>query len=203
MRASLLLALLPGLAAAQTSAPADPVPVLAAEVRALSPWRVGDWARADERVRALDGLGRERLLAAVEESPRWWAPPLNLYPGFGIGSLASRDPRGVWLSVADGAATVVLAVGVLVSFGEGGGRPPGEVDRAKRVGNGLIAGGFGLLAVSRVAGLVLPFTFHGRAHHELSRAFADAPAAPKVSAFVLPVPSARGTGAVGGVAVAF
>ncbi|MFO0582252.1 MAG: hypothetical protein U0229_08275 [Anaeromyxobacter sp.] len=164
---------------------------------------MGDWARTDERVRALDPLARERLLAVLDEPRAGGRRRSTSTRGFGLGSLASGDPRGVWLSVADGAATLVLAAGVLVSFGEGGGRPPGEVDRAKRVGNGLIAGGFGLLAVSRVAGLVLPFTFHGRAHHELSRAFADAPAAPKVAAFVLPVPSSRGAGAVGGVAVAF
>ncbi|MFT3913537.1 MAG: hypothetical protein QM704_05375 [Anaeromyxobacteraceae bacterium] len=71
------------------------------------------------------------------------------------------------------------------------------------MGNGLVYGGLGLLAVSRAAGLVLPFTFHGRAHLELSRAFAAAPAAPSAAAFVLSVPSARGTGVVGGLAVVF
>jgi hypothetical protein len=188
---------------AEPPATVDAVAALAAEVRRMEPTEVGAWARADPRISALDAPARARRLASVAEGTKWWAPLLNLYPGVGAGSLASRDPRGAWLTLSDGVAFVTMSVGFMLAVGESPHASDAEVARRKRVGRALAYGGLAGLGASRVAGVILPFTFRGRAHRELEQAFADVPPPARLGAFVAPLPPGSGAGAAAGIAVAY
>ena len=198
------LAALPLAARAQAGAPgADPVPALAAELRAAEPRGLRERARADARILDLDGPARARLLESLKEGPVWWAPVVNVFPGFGLGSLLSGDGRGGWLLAADlvGYVTVGTGIVMLVVSVPGAGDPSYDRMRSRAVGTMQV--GAAVLVASRVAGLVLPFTFPGRRHRELERAFADAPPRPRLGLFVAPLLPGSGAGGSAGLALAF
>ncbi|WP_242355697.1 P13 family porin, partial [Anaeromyxobacter sp. SG64] len=131
-------------------------------------------------------LGTQPLLDGLEEGIRWWAPLLNLYPGYGLGSLASRDPRGAWLAAADFAGSTLFFAGVLSAFG---------TSQPSRSGSVLLGTGAALILGSRVGGVILPFTFSGRRHREAERALRALP--PPVTAMPALLPIAPGRGAPG------
>lgn len=79
-----------------------------------------------------------------------------------------------------------------------GGQIHNLTDR-NRNGAGRWSTGF---AASRVAGVILPFTFKGRRHREREGAFADAPPL-RLGAFVAPLRPGSGAGGVAGPATAF
>jgi hypothetical protein len=63
--------------------------------------------------------------------------------------------------------------------------------------------GVAVLGASRVAGIILPFSFRGRRHAELEKVFRETPPGPRLSAFVAPgSPGGRG-GMTAGLALAF
>ncbi len=198
------LAALPLAARAQAGPPgADPVPALAAELRAIGPREAGERARTDPRLLDLDGPARARLLESLKEGPVWWAPVVNFFPGLGLGSLLSGDGRGGWLLGADlvGYVTVGTGLVMLVVSAAGSGDP--EYDRMRSRAVGAMQVGAAVLVASRVAGVVLPFTFPGRRHRELERAFAEAPPRPRLGLFVAPLLPGSGAGGSAGLALAF
>jgi len=200
----LAVATYPAMADALAEPPvaADPVAVLAAEVHKIEPTEVGAWARAEPRVLALDAEARARLLASVAEGTPWWAPLLNLYPGLGVGSLVSRDPRGAWLTLADGVAFGAMSIGFAMAMAESPRDGNAGTEGRRRAGRALVYGGLAGLAASRTVGVILPFTFRGRAHRELEQVFAGIPPSTRLSAFVIS-PARGGSGAVAGITVAF
>lgn len=198
------LAALPCVAGAQAiPATADPVPALAAELKASEPREVRERARVDVRILDLDGPARARLLEALREGPVWWAPVLNFFPGFGLGSLLSGDGRGGWLIASDvvGYGTLGAGLVMLVVSVPGSGDP--DYDRLRNRAVGTMEVGAAILVASRVAGIILPITFPGRRHRELERAFEESPPRPRVGLFVAPLLPGSGAGAAGGLAVSF
>lgn len=174
---------------------ADLVPALVVAIRSESPYDADAVIAADARYARLTPAERARLLDGLKEEIRWWAPLLNLYPGYGLGSLASRDPRGAWLAGADFAGSTLFFAGVLSAFGTSQPNPSASV---------LIATGGVLILGSRIAGLILPFTFSGRRHLEAERALRTLP--PPITAMPVLLPVAPGRGAPGaalGVALRF
>ncbi|WP_242333665.1 MULTISPECIES: P13 family porin [Anaeromyxobacter] len=165
---------------------ADAVPALVAALRAESPYDAGSVIASDARFVRLTHAERARLLDGLEEGIRWWAPLLNLYPGYGLGSLASRDPRGAWLAAADFAGSTLFFAGVLSAFG---------TSQPSRSGSVLLGTGAALILGSRVGGVILPFTFSGRRHREAERALRALP--PPVTAMPALLPIAPGRGAPG------
>lgn len=198
------LAALPLAAGAQAvPAPADPVPVLAAELNGTEPGAVRDRARTDTRILDLDGPARARLLEMLRRGPVWWAPLVNFFPGFGLGSLLSGDGRGGWLLAADLVGYVTVGTGiVMLAVSAPGSGDPGY-DRMRDRAVGALQVGAAVLVASRVAGVILPFTFPGRRHRELERAFAEAPPRPRLGLFVAPLLPGSGAGGSAGLALAF
>jgi hypothetical protein len=183
--------------------PSDPVAALARELASGDPLTVGDRARADARILALDPASRVRLLDALSEDTVWWAPLLNLYPGFGVGSLASRDRRGAYLALADSVGFVAMSIGFTIAMGETPGWTEAERERKHRLAVGVAAAGAAVVVGSRIAGVILPFSFRGRRRWELERVLDDAPPGPEVAAFVEPLAPWSHPGAVAGVVLHF
>lgn len=206
--ASLLAAVLAavplaGRAQPAPASPPDPVALLATELSAVDPPAVGDRARADERILALDGPSRARLLDSLAEGTVWWAPLLNLYPGLGLGSLASGDRRGAWLTLADGVGFATMAIGFSMAMAETPGWTDAQRERKHRRAVGVFAAGAAVLVGSRIAGVILPFTFRGRRRWELERVFAEAPSGLRLGAFVAPLAPESGGGGAAGLTLSF
>ena len=198
------LAALPLAVRAQAGPPAtDPVPALAAELRAIGPREAGERARSDARILDLDGPARARLLEALREGPVWWAPVANFFPGFGLGSLLSGDGRGGWLLAADLVGYVTAGTGLVMLVVSAAGSGDPRYDRMRGRAVGAMQAGAAVLVASRVAGVVLPLTFPGRRHRELERALAEAPPRPRLGLFVAPLLPGGGAGGAAGLALAF
>jgi hypothetical protein len=190
-------------AAPAPAVPVDPVVTLVTALRDVEPWQAGHLVASDGRFARLTAADRARLLAAVEEPPQWWASILNVYPGLGLGSLISRDRRGVWLTASEVLGWTVVAVGLANDVADSGMTTGTQHTHS---GDGLIAAGALLIVGSRVAGVILPFTFRGRRHAETEGALDRLPAALTVSPALLPVspaPGAGGPGAALGLALRF
>jgi hypothetical protein len=181
----------------------DDVPRLAELVRDTSPWDVDALLGAEPRFAALGADGRRRLLASLEEPVRLWAPLLNFYPGYGVGSLAEGDRRGAWVAGIEVTATVGFMVGVLESWGDSVTETPEHRRRRVRSGRAIAIGSLGVLAVTRVVSITLPFSFHGARHASLDRALSRHGTAPRIAAWIAPIPTGSERGLQAGAALAF
>lgn len=171
-------------APAPAGEPGDEVVRLAALVRETSPWEVQALVRSDPGFSALTPDDRRRLLAALEEPVKVWAPLLNLYPGYGIGSMAQGDRRGLWVAGVEGLATAGLLVGMVGAFGEDFDAPPEQRARTKRQGRAIVIGSLAVLGAARAVSIVLPFTFRGARHAAVGRALSREP--PRISVWIVP-----------------
>lgn len=135
-------------------------PALVSLVREEPRGRLDRLVSSDPRLRALDQDRRKALLDSVAEPSSGGAVAANVLLGFGIGSMASGDERGAALLVGD-----VVGLGMYVF---GGLNSIMRERTSPAVGVGLV-----IFGASRVAGFVLPGTYHGRRYEALEEAFAE------------------------------
>jgi hypothetical protein len=162
----------------------DEVARLSTLVRETSPWEMDALVRGDPRFSALGPDDRRRLLALLEEPVKVWAPLLNLYPGYGIGSMAQGDRRGVWVAGVEGLATVGLLVGMIGAFADDFDATPEQRARSKRQSRAIVLTSLAVLGAARAVSIVLPFTFRGARHAAVDRALSREP--PRVAVWVAP-----------------
>lgn len=172
-------------AAAREDLAGDGVERLSSLVRSTSAWEVEGLVRSEPAFATLTHDERRRLLGSLEEPVRAWAPLLNLYPGYGTGSMAEGDRRGVWVAGIELLATAGVMVGLIEAMGDPApDTPPAEVDRTKRTGRAVALTSLALLGVTRVVSITLPFTFRGARHAALERAFSREPDPTRLTAWL-------------------
>jgi hypothetical protein len=185
--------------AAETPASAE-VQGLAERVREAEPWEVGALVRSEPRFSSLAPEDRRLLLGTLEEPVKLWAPLLNFYPGYGIGSLAQGDRRGLWTAGLEVLATVGFMVGLIGATGDDFRATPEERDRSKRQSRTIALVSLGALAATRTVSICLPFSFRGARHAALDRALSSSAEPAHAAAWVAP---GAGGGLSAGVALAF
>jgi hypothetical protein len=181
----------------------DDVPRLAELVRATTPWDIDALVSTDARFAALGTDDRRRLLATLEEPVKLWAPLLNFYPGYGVGSMAQGDRRGAWVAGTELAATAGLMVGVFIASGDSFTETPEHRRRRVRTGAAIAIGSVSVLAIARVISVALPFSFHGGRHATLQRALSRHVTAPRIVTWIAPISDESDRGLQAGAAFAF
>jgi hypothetical protein len=186
----------PGERSGPREGPTPRVTALALDVQAASPSQIARLVAVDRRFAALDRAQREALLEAIAipAAGQFFGGLVNVFPGFGIGSLAMADLRGLFLTASDLIAWVLMYRGlddVVLCWEDDCDPTPFNA-------------GFGLYLAGRIAGVLLAADWQGWRHAAVSKALhhLPAPSPPESSLLVAPmVSSATGRAAPGATVV--